>query len=39
MLLMSMIFMLVAVVAMFMEMNRYAPDYHKTTSATPNVGN
>jgi hypothetical protein len=37
MLLLSMIFMLVAVVAMFMELNRYAPEYHNTTAATPNV--
>jgi hypothetical protein len=37
MLLVSMLFMLVAVVAMFMELRRYAPEYYKTNAATPNV--
>ncbi len=37
MLLLSMLFMLVAVIAMYVELNRYAPEYYKTSSATPNV--
>ena len=37
MMLMSMLFMLVAVIAMFVELKRYAPDYHNTKPATPNV--
>jgi len=37
MLLLSMIFMLIAVIAMFMEWNRWAPDYYKTDTARPNV--
>ncbi|MGV3483628.1 MAG: hypothetical protein ACO1RT_04320 [Planctomycetaceae bacterium] len=37
MLLLSMLFMLVAVVAMFIELRRYAPEYYKTNAATPNV--
>jgi hypothetical protein len=37
MLLLSMLFMLVAVIAMFVELNRYAPEYHNTNAATPNV--
>jgi len=37
MLLLSMLFMLIAVIAMFVEMRRYSPEYHKTTSARPNI--
>lgn len=37
MLLMSMVFMLVAVIAMFVELKRYSPDYHNTNAARPNV--
>ena len=37
MLLLSMLFMLIAVIAMFMEMNRWAPDYYRTQSANPQV--
>jgi len=37
MLLLSMVFMLVAVIAMFMELSNYAPDYHNTAASTPNV--
>ena len=37
MLLLSMIFMLIAVIAMFVEMRRWAPDYYRTNSARPNA--
>ena len=37
MLLLSMLFMLIAVIAMFIELNRWAPDYFKTNTARPNV--
>jgi len=37
MLLLSMLFMLVAVIAMFIELNRWAPDYYRTNTARPNV--
>ena len=33
MLLLSVIFMLIAVIAMYIEFSRYAPDYWKTNSA------
>ena len=35
MLLLSMLFMLIAVIAMWMELNRWAPDYWRTNSASP----
>ncbi len=35
MLLLSMLFLLIAVIAMFMELNRWAPDYYRTQSANP----
>ncbi len=37
MLLLSMLFMLIAVIAMFIEYRRYQPDFHNTASARPNV--
>ena len=37
MLLMAMVFMLIAVIAMFVEVNRWAPDYYRTNTAQPNV--
>lgn len=37
MLLLSMLFMLIAVIAMFLEFNRWEPDYYDTKSARPNV--
>jgi hypothetical protein len=37
MLLLSMLFMIVAVIAMWLELNRYAPEYFNTGSAKPNV--
>ena len=37
MLLVSMLFMAIAVFAMFMERSRYAPDYYRTNTAQPNV--
>ncbi len=37
MLILSAVFMLIAVIAMWMEYSRYAPDYWKTTTARPNV--
>ena len=37
MLLLSMLFMLIAVIAMFVELNRWAPDYYRTNSANPQV--
>ena len=37
MLLLSMLFMLIAVIAMYMEWNRWAPDYFRTQSANPQV--
>jgi len=37
MLLLSMLFMLVAVIAMFIELQRYAPEYYKVNTAQPNV--
>ena len=35
MLIISAIFMLIACIAMFVELNRWAPDYHRTQSANP----
>lgn len=37
MLLLSMLFMLIAVIAMFIELGRWAPDYYRTNTATPTV--
>ena len=37
MLLMSMLFMLIAVIAMFVELRRWEPDYFRTNSANPQV--
>ncbi|NNE00022.1 MAG: hypothetical protein HKN47_22105 [Pirellulaceae bacterium] len=37
MLLLSMLFLLVAVIAMFMELRRWEPDYYRTNSANPQV--
>jgi len=37
MLLLSMLFMLVAVIAMFVELRRWEPDYYRTNNARPNV--
>lgn len=37
MLLLSMLFMLIAVVTMFIELRRWGPDYFNTSSARPNV--
>jgi len=37
MLLLAMLFMLIAVVAMFVELNRWGPDYYKTNTARPTV--
>lgn len=37
MLFVSVIFMLIAVIAMFIEYRRYAPDYWRTQTARPNV--
>lgn len=37
MLILSAVFMLIAVIAMIMEYKRYAPDYWKTTTARPSV--
>ena len=34
-LIMSAVFMLIAVIAMFIELFRWAPDYHRTQSAEP----
>ncbi len=35
MLLLSMLFMLIAVIAMWIELSRWAPEYYRTNSATP----
>ncbi len=35
MLMLSMLFLLVAVIAMFIELNRWAPDYYRTNEANP----
>lgn len=37
MLLLSMLFMLIAVIAMYIELNRWYPDYYKTNTAQPQV--
>jgi hypothetical protein len=37
MLLLSMVFMLIAVIAMWIELNRWAPDYYRTNTANPSV--
>ena len=37
MLLLSMLFLLIAVIAMFIELNRWAPDRWNTQTATPQV--
>ncbi|MEE2936757.1 MAG: hypothetical protein VYA84_12265 [Planctomycetota bacterium] len=37
MLLISMLFMLIAVIAMWIELNRWAPEYYRTNTAQPNV--
>jgi hypothetical protein len=37
MLLLSMLFMLIAVIAMMVELSRWAPDYFNTRSARPSV--
>ena len=36
-LLLSMLFMLVAVIAMWIELRRWAPDYYRTNTANPSV--
>ena len=37
MLALSVLFMLIAVIAMFIELGRYAPQYYDTGEARPNV--
>ena len=37
MLLLSMLFMLIAVIAMWLELNRWAPEYYRTNTANPSV--
>ncbi len=37
MLLLSMLFMMVAVIAMYVELRRYEPQYFRTNEAKPNV--
>jgi hypothetical protein len=37
MLLVSMLFMLIAVIAMWIELNRWAPEYYRTNTAQPNA--
>lgn len=37
MLLLATLFMLIAVIAMYIELSRWAPDYYKTNTASPNV--
>ncbi len=37
MLFLSMIFMLIAVIAMFIELGRWGPDYYRTSEANPTV--
>ncbi len=37
MLLLSMLFMLIAVITMFVELRRWGPDYFNTNTARPNV--
>lgn len=35
MLLLAMLFMLIAVISMYIELNRWYPDYYKTNTASP----
>ena len=37
MLFLSMLFLLIAVIAMFIELRRWAPDYYRTNTAKPSV--
>jgi len=37
-LILSLLFMLIAVIAMWMEVRRYQPDYWKATTASPAAG-
>jgi hypothetical protein len=37
MLFLSMLFLLIAVIAMFIELRRWAPDYYRTNTARPSV--
>ena len=37
MLVLSMVFLLIAVIAMFIELNRWEPDYWRTNQARPTV--
>ncbi|MFG0290773.1 MAG: hypothetical protein ACF8CQ_21545 [Rhodopirellula sp. JB044] len=37
MLLLAMLFMIIAVVAMYIELSRWAPDYYKTNTARPST--
>ncbi|MEM0926499.1 MAG: hypothetical protein AAGJ83_10715 [Planctomycetota bacterium] len=37
MLILSMLFLLIAVIAMFVELRRWAPDYYRTIQARPTV--
>ena len=37
MLLLSMVFMLIAVIAMWIELNRWQPDLYRTNTARPSV--
>ena len=37
MLVLSMVFLLIAVIMMWVELNRWAPDYFRTIKAKPNV--
>lgn len=37
MLILSMVFLLIAVIAMWVELNRWAPDYMRTIQANPSV--
>lgn len=37
MLILSMVFLLIAVIAMFVEMNRWAPEFFRTSGANPVV--
>ncbi|MGB1925567.1 MAG: hypothetical protein ACPHL6_03500 [Rubripirellula sp.] len=37
MLLLSMLFMLIAVIAMYLELQRWAPDFYRTNTANPSV--
>ncbi len=37
MLLLSMLFMIIAVIAMYVELSRYEPQYFRTNEAQPNV--